>query len=98
MTELIDLFLGELPKRVELVAEAWQARELSKLQRLAHQLRGSSAGYGFPAIGSAAGRVEDAIRGHAPEQVQLEKLAVDVKELVSLCYRVAPMPPTHRAA
>ena len=39
----------------------WQANgDASPLRRLAHRLRGSGGSYGFPEIGEAAGRTEDA--------------------------------------
>ena len=90
MAELIDLFVEELPKRIDSVVEAWRARELGTLQRLAHQLKGASAGYGFPTIGSAAAKVEDNIRARPPEQVELDQLGANVNQLIDLCRRAAP--------
>ncbi len=91
MAELIDLFVGELPQRAESVLEAWRSRELHTLQRLAHQLKGSCAGYGFPTIGQAAERVENSLRLRGPAEVRLEDLAADIKELIALCHRAAPV-------
>jgi HPt (histidine-containing phosphotransfer) domain-containing protein len=90
MVELIDLFVGELPKRIASLTEAWRTQEFQSLQRLAHQLKGSCAGYGFPAIGKAAATVEDCIRTHSPESIKLEELAANVKELITLCNRATP--------
>src|SRR3954471_8294458 len=91
MAELIRLFLNELPKRVESLTQAWRAREFQTVQRLAHQLKGSSAGYGFPAIGSAAARIEDCIRANNdPQHVRVDQLAHQVKELIALCHRASP--------
>jgi HPt (histidine-containing phosphotransfer) domain-containing protein len=89
MTELIGLFLAELPKRVESLTQAWRAREFQTVQHLAHQLKGSSAGYGFPAIGTAAAKIEDCIRA-TPEHVHVDQLAHQLKELISLCHRASP--------
>jgi HPt (histidine-containing phosphotransfer) domain-containing protein len=83
MAELLELFINELPQRVESVTKAWESRELSTLKRLAHQLKGSCAGYGFPTIGHAAASVESDLAGDAP----LERIAADVGELVALCRR-----------
>jgi HPt (histidine-containing phosphotransfer) domain-containing protein len=88
MAELIGLFLAELPKRVDSLTQAWRAREFQTIQRLAHQLKGSSAGYGFPAIGTAAAKVEDSIR--ANDNVQVDQLAQQVQELIVLCHRASP--------
>lgn len=92
MAELLDLFLRELPHRINAVSHAWEAGELATLKRLAHQLKGSCAGYGFPTIGAAAASVETDLAGGAP----LEKVAGDVRELVALCRRA--MSPGDRTA
>lgn len=93
MADLIGLFLAELPKRVESLTQAWRAREFETIHRLAHQLKGSSAGYGFPAIGTAAAKVEDCIRPkdlQHPHHVQVDELAHQVQELIALCHRAYP--------
>ncbi len=66
MGELVELFLQELPERMKVSTEAWTAGDLKIVQRVAHQLRGSSAGYGFPSLGLVAGEVEDTIRTPQP--------------------------------
>jgi HPt (histidine-containing phosphotransfer) domain-containing protein len=88
MVELIGLFLAELPKRVESLTQAWRAREFQTVQQLAHQLKGSSAGYGFPAIGAAAAKVEDCVR--VSDNIQADQLAQQVQELIALCHRASP--------
>lgn len=92
MTELVQLFLSELPQRIDAVSRAWEERELATLKRLAHQLKGSCAGYGYPSIGAAAASVETDLTGDAP----LEKVAKDVDELLALCRRA--MSPGDRTA
>jgi HPt (histidine-containing phosphotransfer) domain-containing protein len=86
MMELIDLFLGELPKRVDSLSRAWNAREWQTLQRVAHQIKGSGAGYGFPSIGAAAAKVEDRVRAVPRGDVALEELGAGVRNLISLCH------------
>jgi len=83
MAELLDLFLSELPKRVDTVTNALRERELQTLRRVAHQMKGSCAGYGFPTIGAAAGSVERTVEQGAP----LEQIKGQVDELVDLCQR-----------
>ncbi|HYE61017.1 MAG TPA: Hpt domain-containing protein [Phycisphaerales bacterium] len=83
MSELLDLFLSELPKRVDSVTSAWRQRELNTLRRIAHQMKGSCAGYGFPTLGQAAADVERTVDQNAP----LETIATEVNELVELCQR-----------
>ena len=88
MAELVELFRSELPKRMETLQTSWNEKNWMELRRAAHQLRGASAGYGFAPIGTAAGEVEDQIRGGAFE-TQLQDVQQKLDELVLLCRRAA---------
>jgi HPt (histidine-containing phosphotransfer) domain-containing protein len=83
MRELLELFLSELPKRADAVMNAWRTGEMNTLKRVAHQLKGSCAGYGYPTIGSVASDLENTITVNGP----VERIAEDVRELVALCER-----------
>ena len=69
LTALRVDYAHRLPGRVRKVALALRAcrrapgdaRLLDRARTLAHRLRGTAGSYGFPAVGAAAGRVEDAI-------------------------------------
>lgn len=88
MAELVELFVGELPKRLDAIDQAWRTRKIEDLQRIAHQLRGASASYGFPAIGSAAGSLEDRIRDlSADHSGAISSIKSGVDELVAICRR-----------
>ncbi len=87
MRELVELFISELPERMESLRAAWTDGRLDALQRMAHQLRGSSGGYGFPSIGEAASRVEDALRNFNDSRIQ--SLQRDLDALASLCDRAS---------
>lgn len=89
MSELVGLFVSELPQRTGALMDAFRAEQWEIVQRLSHQLKGASAGYGFPAIGAAAGKVEDVVRS-APTAGSgaVERLNETVKELITLCRRV----------
>lgn len=87
MAELIELFLSDLGTRAASLQELWAARDVAQIARMAHQLRGASAGYGFPMIGAAAGEIEDALKHRAPGDVDLESIDGRLKELLSLCNR-----------
>lgn len=90
MAELVGLFVADLPQRIASIEAAWSARRTTDVQRLAHQLRGSSASYGFAPIGESAGRLEDALRslGASPE-ASLDELNQSVRELLALCARAS---------
>lgn len=86
LKELIQLFTSELPDRVRAIETAWSAREIGLLRRMVHQLRGASAGYGYPTIGSAAGAIEEGLRelGSADEP-GWKTVRRQVDHLVDLC-------------
>ncbi|MBL0921120.1 MAG: Hpt domain-containing protein [Phycisphaerales bacterium] len=85
MAELIELFVGELPERVRALREFFDAGDLASLQRLAHQLRGASGGYGFEPLGFRAEQLESALKADADAEVVRKR----VDELIALCSRVA---------
>ncbi len=91
MRELVEIFVSELPDRVARLTSTWEQTELEEVKRLAHQLKGASAGYGFPTIGAAAGKLEDALRSTSggASQNNLKNLQRDLDELIDLCNRAA---------
>ncbi|MCC6676469.1 MAG: Hpt domain-containing protein [Phycisphaerales bacterium] len=90
LKELVQLFTSELPDRVRAIENAWSTREVTVLRRMVHQLRGASAGYGYPTIGHAAGAIEDRLRelGSTDEPGWLS-LRRQVDQLVNLCRSAA---------
>jgi len=80
MTDLVDLFVASLPSRVQSLEDAMDANDRETIRRLAHQLKGSAGGYGFPIITSAAGRLEQEAR-------EGSTIAQALAELCALCRR-----------
>jgi HPt (histidine-containing phosphotransfer) domain-containing protein len=91
MAELVKEFVGELPARMQALEAAWRERQLTHLTRMAHQLKGSCAGYGFPTIGTAAASLEGKLRelGATADEHRLALLASEFRALVDLCARAA---------
>jgi HPt (histidine-containing phosphotransfer) domain-containing protein len=89
MVELIELFLSELPARLAAFEDAAKGGQADSLRRLAHQMRGAAAGYGYSSIGKAAGAVEDRIRqlGSEPGPSAVEKVRDEMNALSTLCRR-----------
>jgi histidine phosphotransfer protein HptB len=83
LSEIVDLFVEEMPGRVAALLDQLQAADWHALQRTAHQLKGAAGSYGFDVISPSAGKLEAAVRGGEPEQ-QIRDL---VEELVALCGR-----------
>lgn len=82
MSELVDMFVTELPTRLAAIRAAHAAGNESTLARLVHQLRGAGSGYGFPSITRQAAAVEDGLRAGGLASVQRQ-----VSELLELCAR-----------
>ncbi len=83
--ELIRYFLGELPSKVDAINAAASHDNFEQLGRIAHQLKGAAPGFGFPAIGSAAGRLDEQIRGLDASEDSIRQIRMQVESLVSLC-------------
>jgi signal transduction histidine kinase/CheY-like chemotaxis protein/HPt (histidine-containing phosphotransfer) domain-containing protein len=80
MRKAVEGFINRLPARVVSLSALVQTGETEELRRLAHQLKGAGAGYGFPQITEIAARVESLIKGSE----QLDKIKTGVDELVEL--------------
>ena len=85
LAELVEVFVAEMPNRVELVRAHADAQNWEQLGRAAHQLKGAAGSYGFHDLTRPALRLEQAATRREPESQILQ--AVD--ELVELCSRIA---------
>ncbi|MEY3231692.1 MAG: Hpt domain-containing protein [Phycisphaerales bacterium] len=89
MRELVMMFVEELPQRMQALTEALKAQQWDVVHRISHQLKGASAGYGFPTVGTAAAKVEDVVKaGPITTQQSLTQLVESVNQLTGLCKRV----------
>ena len=83
MTELVEMFVSELPQRIEQIQQSLQGTDLPSLRDLAHQLKGAAGGYGFTPITDAAAVVEKNVR----TETDTDNLRQSVDELINLCNR-----------
>jgi HPt (histidine-containing phosphotransfer) domain-containing protein len=82
---IVELFVEEMPDRVETLIDRFDRCDWEGLRRAAHQLKGAAGSYGFEAISPLAGRLEDVLTaGAAPDEV---RHALD--DLVKLCGRAS---------
>lgn len=86
MVEIIEEFVRELPSRAEAIEQLTTLARFDEVRRLAHQLKGAGAGYGFPDLGSAAAELENVVAA-APDDLTGVRRAVDA--LVELCRRAS---------
>ncbi|MFM1830863.1 MAG: hypothetical protein RLZZ558_1203 [Planctomycetota bacterium] len=61
MRPVLEMFLGEIPTRIQTLHEAVQSRDLPRLRRIVHQLKGAGGGYGFPQISESAQKLENCL-------------------------------------
>jgi signal transduction histidine kinase/HPt (histidine-containing phosphotransfer) domain-containing protein len=66
MAPLVAQFVASLPERAAALLEATFAGDLTRLTRLAHQLKGAAGGFGFPTVTTAAAALEQAAGGVGP--------------------------------
>ena len=82
--ELVDLFVREMPDRINALDAQAKSRDWSRLAETAHQIKGTAGCYGFDEITPSAARLEAAAR----EARQEEQIFSALDELLSLCRRV----------
>jgi len=90
LQELIDMFIGDLPDRIEAIEKAVEEQDFASLTTLTHQLVGAAGGYGFPAISTTARLLETT----AKAGVDSETLTLHTRALADLCSRAHATLPT----
>ena len=81
MGELVEMFVGDLPDRIQAIQSAMTAIDLEEIGRLAHQMKGAAGGYGFDQLTAVALGVEQAARGGDPAAQVLAQAATFVDAL-----------------
>jgi len=79
--DLVDLFVQEMPDRINALETHARSRDWQQLTRTAHQIKGSAGSYGFGEITPCAARLEAA----AKDGCQEEQILSTLDELLSLC-------------
>src|SRR5579859_4503426 len=70
---LANGFVDRLGDRIRALRVAHEAKDVSSMLRLAHQLRGSSGSFGFPALSAACESLENELEreAHSPDAARL---------------------------
>lgn len=89
--ELVDMFVAEMPNRINALETQAESGDWEQVRRTAHQMKGSAGSYGFDVITPAAARLEHI----AGEGCQEEDTLLALEELLSLCRRVRAGTPVH---
>ena len=86
MMELVREFVQELPERIESLQSAWREANTELVCRVAHQLKGASAGYGFAPVGDAAAKLEKAVKTVDDDLTAVKR---EFDELLAICNRAS---------
>lgn len=94
---LRKIFLKNLPCKIAEIEQAekrleqeWNKKNLTDLQRLSHNLQGSSATFSLPLVSEAAKKLEEHVSSllekefNFAEMQQLHQLIVEIKSLIKL--------------
>ncbi len=84
LSELVALFVEEMPDRVRDLQTQFQLSDWDQLARLAHQLKGAAGSYGFDQITPFAAALETTIRSGEP----VVRVRDAFQQLVLACCKV----------
>ncbi len=89
MAELVEMFVEEIPARIETLLQAFQAEDMELLHRTAHQLKGAFGSYGFDVATEPARRLEHSVLN---EPANRDAISHQLDHLIGLCHRMTAMP------
>ncbi len=81
--DIVEEFVGGLGQRLEAINEAMDNGNFEQVRVLAHQLKGSASGYGYPILTQKAAELE-----RLAIAAEVEPINASIKELSSLVARV----------
>jgi HPt (histidine-containing phosphotransfer) domain-containing protein len=85
MADLLEEYIASFEETASHIKNSLATRSFEQLGRLAHQLKGSGGGYGFPIISAAASKVEAKVKSKAnPTESDLLTIQESVYELTSI--------------
>lgn len=90
LAEIVEMFVDEMPERIENILTCYQAEDWEGLRRASHQLKGAAGSYGFTPITPCAGVLEAAVKQTRPE----DEIRKAVDDLVAMCKSVRAGTPT----
>ena len=90
VAELVPAYIERRQTEIQILEDALEAGDLPVIQRVAHNMKGTGAGYGFPDITQGAARAETLIK--TTSEIQAIKAAVD--DLIELIRKTDGYDPT----
>jgi HPt (histidine-containing phosphotransfer) domain-containing protein len=79
--ELVEIFVEEMPERINALETQARGCDWQGLTRTAHQLKGAAGSYGFTALTPCAAKLESVARAGRQE----DEILASLRELLDLC-------------
>ncbi len=79
--EIVEMFVDEMPDRIETILNCLESRDWEGLRRASHQLKGAAGSYGFMPLTPCAGIVEVSVSQARPE----DEIRKATDELLAMC-------------
>ncbi|PQO26630.1 Hpt domain-containing protein [Blastopirellula marina] len=84
LAEIVEMFVNEMPDRIESMLHCVDQSDWEGLGRIAHQLKGAAGSYGFGQITPFAARLEHDCRNQATDAEVIKAF----RELAGVCRRI----------
>ena len=81
IADLHDRYLKSLEDKAAAMNEFAHDRNFKEATRIGHQMKGSGASYGFPAVSDLGRRIEEAGTNH--QGMTLDALVIELKTLLA---------------
>ncbi len=82
--ELVEMFVDEMPERVEKLQDCWDRADLDGLGRVAHQFKGAAGSYGFEELTPFLQRLDHSVRTARPD----DEILAALDGVIEMCERV----------
>jgi HPt (histidine-containing phosphotransfer) domain-containing protein len=90
LTEILQMFLQEVPPRIERLRNAWTAGNIEEMRRAAHSLKGSAGNIGAHALHAVCSAIDDQGRSGelADTGVLVAALGVEFGKVATEIHRI----------
>jgi HPt (histidine-containing phosphotransfer) domain-containing protein len=91
LTEVLQMFLSEVPPRIDRLRNAWNAGDIQGMYRAAHSLKGSAGNIGAKRLYDVARQLDDLgragdVASSAPLmdelRIEFDKVEVEIRRLI----------------
>lgn len=82
--DLVELFVAELPDRLDHLVRQFDDGNRQTMRRAVHQMKGAAGSYGFHAVTPLAARLEQSLNDDGSD----ERVKADLDALLDLCRRI----------